>query len=237
MKHDFSGKRVVVVGGGSRIGRALAVAAAECGAEVVVAGRDPVGLEESARMADAARVVQLDLTDPTSLEGLGDRLGPIDHLVSTVSMHATGRVRDLDDHDMQRAIEAKILGPLRLVRHTVDAVRADGSYVFFSGMAAWRPGAGAAVTAAVNGGLAFLGPALAVELAPLRVNVIAPGAIDSGVLDRLDVDERRAAVERLEARSLAGRLGAVDEVVEATLMVMGNGYVNGTVVHVNGGLT
>ncbi|MGH3249589.1 MAG: SDR family oxidoreductase [Trebonia sp.] len=234
----FAGQRVVVVGGGARLGRALVQAVSEAGAEVVVAGRYRERIEAAAAAigpSASARVV--DFADLASVDAFAGQLGAFDHLVSTVSMHAAGPLRSLEMSVITRAFDAKVLSPLRLVQQTADLVRDGGSYTFFSGQAAWRPGAGAVVTATVNGALAFMVQALAVELAPVRVNAIAPGVVDSGNLDALGEQRKQEIVRTASERNPVRRIGRPGDVVSATMMVMANGYMTGTVVHVNGGGT
>ncbi|MBV6760438.1 SDR family oxidoreductase [Rhodococcus opacus] len=232
---DMSGIRVVVVGGGSRIGRALALEASERGASVVVAGRSEQALREvAASSAGRAEWLPIDLSIPETIERFAHEVSTFDHLVSTVSMHAVGALREISDSQIQRAIDAKILGPLRLARSLSDQVSSGGSFTFFSGQAAWRPTRGAVVTATVNGALAFLVQALAVELAPIRVNAIAPGMVDSGALDSSGGAKAQLIAEA-SARNPVGRVGTVHDVVDATLMTMMNGYMTGTVLRVDGG--
>jgi NAD(P)-dependent dehydrogenase (short-subunit alcohol dehydrogenase family) len=147
------------------------------------------------------------------------------------------RLGSLEPTVITRAFDAKVLGPLRLVQQTADLVRDGGSYTFFSGHAAWRPGPGAVVTATVNGALAFMVQAMAVELAPVRVNAVAPGVIDSGALDAFGEERKREIIRATSERNPVGRVGQPDDVVSATMMVMANGYMTGIVVHVNGGGT
>jgi NAD(P)-dependent dehydrogenase (short-subunit alcohol dehydrogenase family) len=234
----FAGQRVVVVGGGARLGRALVRAVSCAGAEVVVAGRHRERIEAAAaETGPSASSLLVDFADRASVDAFAAQLGAFDHLVSTVSMHAGGPLRSLEPEKIDRAFDAKVLSPLRLVQQTADMVRAGGSYTFFSGQAAWRPGPGAVVTATVNGALAFMVQALAVELAPVRVNAIAPGLVDSGALDALGEERKREVVRAASERNPVRRVGQPDDVVSATMMVMANGYMTGTVVHVNGGGT
>lgn len=226
----FEGQRVVVVGGASRLGAALALASMDRGAEVVVAARHrPVG-----RLGDQATYLEVDLSNPETIVAMGEGVGTFDHLVSTVSMHAVGPLLDLSDSDIQASMDAKVLGPLRLARATAGKVRDGGSLTFFSGQAAWRPHRGGTVMATVNGAQAFLVAALAVELAPVRVNAVAPGVVDSGAHDRLG-DEKEQVLADAARQSLVGRVGTVDDIVDATMMLMSNGYMTGTVLHVDGG--
>jgi NAD(P)-dependent dehydrogenase (short-subunit alcohol dehydrogenase family) len=233
---DLTGQRVVVVGGGSRLGRSLALAAAASGAEIVVAGRSPEALADVlAQAGGRGSVLPIDLSDADSIVELGRQVGPFDHLISTVSMHASGPLADLSDEAIRQSIDAKVLGPLRLVRATAAQIRPGGSYTFFSGQAAWRPAPGSVVTSTVNGALAFLVQALAVELAPIRVNAIAPGLVDSGALDRLGADRKAEILEQAAQRNPVGRAGTADDIVPPTMMVLTNGYITGTVLHVDGG--
>lgn len=232
----FTGRRVLLVGGGSRLGAAIAAACASVGAQVVIAGRDQARLADAAsRMTGDVETALVDFEVPSSIQQMAVQVSEIDDVVSTVSMHAAGRIRDLADGDIQRSFDAKIFGAIRLVRATADTIRPGGSYTFFSGQAAWSPAPGGVVTATVNGALAFLVSALAVELAPLRVNAVAPGLIDSGNLDRLGPERKAEMLQDAAAANPVGRVGAPDDVVSATLMVMSNGYMTGTVVHVDGG--
>lgn len=225
----FEGQRVVVVGGASRLGAALALASMDRGAEVVVAARHrPTG-----RLGEAT-YLEVDLSNPETIVAMGEGVGTFDHLVSTVSMHAVGPLLDLSDSDIQASMDAKVLGPMRLARATAGKVRDGGSLTFFSGQAAWRPHRGGTVMATVNGAQAFLVAALAVELAPVRVNAVAPGVVDSGAHDRLG-EEKEQVLADAARLSLVGRVGTVDDIVDATLMLMSNGYMTGTVLHIDGG--
>ena len=232
---DLTGQRVAVVGGGSRLGRAIALAAADRGADIAVAGRSQHDLDEVAAHAPGRSTTHhIDLSEPESISRFGKGLGAFDHLISTVSMHATGPLLDLTDPDIERSVDAKILGPLRLVRATAPHIDPHGSFTFFSGQAAWRPTPGGVVTATVNGALAVAVRALAIELGPIRVNAVAPGVVDSGALDKLG--ERKAdLIAELAQRNPVGRIGTPDDIVPATLMLLSNTYITGTVLHIDGG--
>lgn len=235
METDLTGRRVVVIGAGSGIGRALAVRAAQAGAELVLAGRRTQQLDQTAgELPGSPRVHQVDLADEDSVAALARAVGEFDHLVSTANGAATGPVRDLDPADVRRALDAKITGPLLLAKHTADRIAPDGSLTFFSGYAAWRPAPGRVVMATANGALAFLVPALAVELAPVRVNAISPGVVDSGVWDGLGArkDEFLTGVAE---RNPVRRVGTPDDLAQAALHLMTSGFTTGTVLHVDGG--
>jgi NAD(P)-dependent dehydrogenase (short-subunit alcohol dehydrogenase family) len=231
----LSGRRLAIIGAGSGIGRALARTAAKEGAELVLAGPDLRKLEQVATALEgSARVVKVDLTDEASIAHFVGVVSTLDHLVSTASMHANGPVATLELAAIDRALAAKVTGPLLLAKHTVDRISRTGSMTFFSGFAAWRPAAGYSVMATVNGALAFLVQALAVELAPVRVNAIAPGVVDSGSWDAMGADKEqflRGVAERTPAR----RVGTAADIVSAVLFAVANPFVTGTVLHVDGG--
>ncbi|MFF4294517.1 SDR family oxidoreductase [Streptomyces vinaceus] len=232
---SLDGKRLVVVGAGSHIGRTLARTASAAGAELVLAGPDAGRLADTAAaLPGPARIQVTDLTDEGSIAALADAVGQVDHVVSTAAVPANGPVSGLVLSDVQQAFAAKVFGPLLLAKHLAGRMAQGGSLTFFSGVAAWRPAPERVVMATTNGALAFLVEALAVELAPLRVNAVSPGIIDSGAWDRLGED-KAAFLRGVADRNPARRTGTPDDVVRAVLYAIGNPFVTGTVLHVDGG--
>lgn len=186
------------------------------------------------RAGRPAEVVPVDLADEASIAALAKRVGRFDHLVSTAAMPANGPLAELELADVQRAFAAKVIGPLLLAKHLAGQVREGGSFTFFSGVAAWRPAPARTVMATTNGALAFLVQALAVEIAPVRVNAVSPGIVDTGSWDGLGAgkeDFLRTIAERNPAR----RVGTPDDLIKAVLYAIDNPYVTGTVLHVDGG--
>ncbi|MCX4631578.1 SDR family oxidoreductase [Streptomyces sp. NBC_01443] len=232
---SLDGKRLVVVGAGSHIGRTLARTASAAGAELILAGPDAERLAATANALPApARIQPADLTDECSIAALAEAVGPVDHVVSTAAVPANGPVSGLVLADVQRAFAAKVFGPLLLAKHLAGRMNEGGSLTFFSGVAAWRPAPERVVMATTNGALSFLVEALAVELAPLRVNAVSPGIIDSGAWDRLGAD-KEAFLRGVADRNPARRTGTPDDVVRSVLYAIGNPFVTGTVLHVDGG--
>ncbi|ALO99660.1 Short chain dehydrogenase [Streptomyces hygroscopicus subsp. limoneus] len=232
---ERSGQRIVVIGAGSAIGRQLARTASAEGAELVLAGPDLGKLKETAgELTGPWRTVEFDITDDASAARLADETGPFDHLVSTAAVPANGPLAALDPADVRRAFAAKVIGPLLLAKHLAGQAREGGSFTFFSGVAAWRPAPERTVMATTNGALAFLVQALAVEIAPLRVNAVSPGIVDSGAWDKLG-DAKPGFLRRIADTNPARRVGTADDVVKAVLFAMDNPYVTGTVLHVDGG--
>ena len=231
----LDGQRLVVVGAGSRTGRLVAQAASAAGADLVLAGPDPRKLEWTAgELPGPALVAQVDLAEEESIARLARQAGAFDHLVSTAAMPANGPLAELDLAAVQRAFAAKVIGPLLLAKHMAGQVDAGGSFTFFSGVAAWRPAPERTVMATTNGALAFLVQALAVEIAPVRVNAVSPGIVDTGSWDGLGAD-KEAFLRQVAERNPARRVGTPDDLVQAVLFTMTNPYVTGTVLHVDGG--
>ncbi|MER7047153.1 SDR family oxidoreductase [Streptomyces jumonjinensis] len=231
----LDGRRLIVVGAGSHIGRQLARTASAAGAELILAGPDEDRLKETASgLAGPARIQPLDLADEDSITALATAAGRFDHLVSTAAMPANGPVAGLRLAAVQRAFAAKVIGPLLLAKHLAGQAADGGSFTFFSGVAAWRPAPERVVMATTNGALSFLVEALAVELAPVRVNAVSPGIVDSGAWDGLG-EVKAAFLRGIAERNPARRVGAPDDLVRAVLYAMSNPYVTGTVLHVDGG--
>ncbi|MER6117805.1 SDR family oxidoreductase [Streptomyces sp. A0642] len=232
---DLTGQRLVVVGAGSGTGRLLARVASAAGADLVLAGPDPRKLEWTAgELTGPAEVVPVDLAEEASIAALAKRAGRFDHLVSTAAMPANGPLAELELADIQRAFAAKVIGPMLLAKHLAGQVREGGSFTYFSGVAAWRPAPARTVMATTNGALAFLVQALAVEIAPVRVNAVSPGIVDTGSWDGLGAD-KDAFLRSVAERNPARRVGATDDLIKAVLYVIDNPYVTGTVLHVDGG--
>ncbi|RKE18246.1 SDR family oxidoreductase [Streptomyces sp. TLI_171] len=235
MSASLEGRRLLVIGAGSRTGRLLAHAASADGAELLLAGPDPRKLEWTAgELPGPSTVLPVDLTDEGSIEALATRAGQLDHLVSTAALPANGPLKDLRLADVRRAFDAKVIGPLLLAKHLAGRIAENGSLTFFSGVAAWRPAPARTVMATTNGALAFLVQALAVELAPVRVNAVSPGIVDSGSWDGLGPD-KEAFLQSVAARNPARRVGTPEDLVKAVRYAIDNPYVTGTVLHVDGG--
>jgi NAD(P)-dependent dehydrogenase (short-subunit alcohol dehydrogenase family) len=227
---DLNGSRILVIGGGSGIARAIAVAAHRAGATLVLAGRDKTRLDETAELVGGAETATVDLGDEATVSALAESVGAVDHVISTAGAAANGPVRELGAHAVQRAFDAKVIGPILLAKH----LTVRGSFLFFSGVVGWRPAPGRVVMATANGALGHLVEALSVELAPVRVNAISPGIVDSGLWDGMG--ERKAEfLDGVAASVPARRFGTADDIAEAALFALTNRFTTGAVLHVDGG--
>jgi NAD(P)-dependent dehydrogenase (short-subunit alcohol dehydrogenase family) len=228
-------RTVLVVGRGSGLARAIVLAALDAGARVVAAGRDQAGL--AAAYAGEPGVVPefVDLTDEASIAALGDRLGPVDHVVSTASARARGRLPDLDRDAVRQSFDTKVIGPLMLAKVLAPRMSPDGSFVIFSGVAATKIAVGTMAVAITNAAADTLARSLALELAPIRVNAISPGVIDSGAWDALGPQGKADYFADISARNPAGRIGTPDDIAAAVMFALTSTFLTGQTLHIDGG--
>lgn len=233
----LSGKRVVVVGGTSGMGRGTVLAAAGAGAEVVAAGRRPAS-ERSLERRQVAMVHQavIDVTDEGAVRALFEGLGELDHLVVTASPPPSPRAfLEQDAAGARSFLEGKLLGSWACARHAAPRMRPGGSITFLTGCASIRPRPGLSTVTTAFAALEALSRALALELGPLRVNTIRPGLVDSEMWSLLGESARERLREKVRATFPAHRIGAVEDIGHAAIFLMTNPYVTGAVLEVSGG--
>ncbi len=226
----LQGKKVVVVGAGSGMGLAVAKMALAHQMKVVAVGRTQAKLEE----IPGVRAIAADITNETAVEHLFAEVGAFDHLVVTAHDLRYQTIASFERSEIEHALGSKLVAALLLAKHATKTIAKDGSLTFTSGIAADRPMPRASVVAAANAGLGGLARALAVELGPVRVNVISPGWIDTPVWDRLGMD-KKSAFESMAARLPTRRTGTPEDFAHAARFLMENGFVTGTVLEVDGG--
>ncbi|AYF99242.1 SDR family oxidoreductase [Protaetiibacter intestinalis] len=235
MGSELSGKKVLVIGGSRYLGEAIARRAADAGAAVVVAARDAERASAVASELPRGSAIRLDLTDEADIAAAAAELGTVDHIVITASAHHNAPVSELDYPSMVGAFDAKVFGPLLVAKHFAPLLPPTGSIVLFSGIAAWKPSPPYTIMGVSNGAVEFLAAHLAVELAPVRVNAISPGIVDSGTWDALGADTKQGLLEGAAAANLVGRAGTADDIAEAALWLLTAGFVSGETIHVEGG--
>ena len=182
---------------------------AKPGAQVVVAGRDAHALRQT--YDETVRAEQVDVTDDESIAALAQRLGPIDHLVTTASARARGVLKDLDRDAVRISLDTKVIGPIMLAKYFAPTIADDGSLTLFSGVAAFKPAVGYLGVAVTNGAADFLARSLSLELAPIRVNAISPGVIDTGIWDGLGPEGKQEYFEHFRTHNPARRIGTVED--------------------------
>ncbi|WP_299570284.1 SDR family oxidoreductase [uncultured Williamsia sp.] len=236
MTQRLDGTTVLVIGGAKNLGLAIARRAAELGADVVVGARDGEAAALAATSLGAgARSLAIDVTDEATVRDAAATLGAVDHIVVTSAAHHNVAVTELDHDRTVTAFEAKVIGPMLVAKHFAPSMPASGSLTLFSGVAAWKPSPGKAVMGITNGAVAFAASHLARELAPVRVNAISPGIVDSGTWDGMADADRGSLFDGVAATNPVGRVGRSDDIVDAALWMMTAGFVSGETIHVEGG--
>ena len=227
-------KTVLIIGRGSGIARAIALAVSEEGGRVIAAGRHPDGLADAYRGTDIA-IEHLDVTDESSIAALAGRIAPVDHVVSTASARARGGYTDLTASLVNASFGTKVTGPLLLAKHFTGRLAPGGSFLFMSGATALKPAPGMLAVAATNAAVDAITAGLAVELAPIRVNAIAPGTIDTGAYDALGEERKAALFQARSTSNPARRIGTAGDIAAVALAALTNGFLTGVSITVDGG--
>jgi NAD(P)-dependent dehydrogenase (short-subunit alcohol dehydrogenase family) len=235
MTGSLKDQTVLVIGRGSGLARAVVLAAQDEGARVVAAGRDAAALTAAYAGEPGISTETVDLTDEASIAALGERLGTVDHVISTASARARGRVADLDRDAIRRSFDTKVIGPLMLAKHLAPRMSAGGSFVLFSGVAAAKIAVGTLGVAITNAAADTLARSLALELAPIRVNAISPGVIDTGAWDAFGEQGKADYFAGISARNPARRIGTPGDIAQAVLFALTNTFLTGQTLHVDGG--
>jgi NAD(P)-dependent dehydrogenase (short-subunit alcohol dehydrogenase family) len=231
----FDGQRVVVVGGASGVGYAVAAAALGDGARVVVGSSQAANVEAAvARLGDGATGYTVDVNDEASVAGFFEQVGGFDHLVFTAGDWAGNMFAPARDIDLEAAkanLGVRFWGALAAIKHGLKTIAADGSITLTGGMLAHRPMKGAPVVTAIAGAIEFLASGLAVDLAPIRVNAVCLGLVLTDHTKAMPGPMLRA----MTARQPLPRGGEPAEAAEAYLYLMRAGYTTGQVLRVDGG--
>ena len=236
--HRCDGQRVVIIGASAGIGEATAKAFAARGAAVTITGRSKERLDQAAqRIGHPVLATELDATSREALDAFFATTGTIDHLVLSASPGAVGAgpIATLDEAALRQAFDGKFFAHVKSIQAALPHLRQDGSVTLVTAASARAAFPGTAGLSAVNGALETIVAPLAVELAPLRVNAVSPGVIDTHWWNGLPADQRRAYFESAAAISPVRRVGQPDDVADAIVYLADAGFVTGTVLECTGG--
>ncbi|GIL30017.1 short-chain dehydrogenase [Actinocatenispora comari] len=227
----LEGSAVLVVGGSSGIGLATARAARAAGAEVTVTGRDEARLRAAGDRI-AWRVAELGDHDAITA-AVPERL---DHLVLAAGDAAgIGPVAGLDLASVRRGLDTKVIGFLGAIQAALPALRPGGSITLVGAASARNAAPGAVGLAMINGAVEAAVASLAAELAPVRVNAVSPGVVDTAWWSGFPAEAREAVFTQYGKAATIGRVGTADEVAQAILALLTNPYLTGAVLPVDGG--
>lgn len=237
----LAGRRLLVLGGSSGIGLATAAAAVDAGAAVTLLARDAARLDAAARALRARRagadvdVRAADIGDGDALGRALDQTPDIAHVLLAAGGAVLGGALDDTPGDPLAAVDLRLRSAHTVVRRVAPRLPADGSLVLTGGLSTERPSRGAWAIAVATAATEQLARALALELAPLRVNAISPGWTDTPMWDALLGAAKADVFHGVASRTPIGRLVAPEEVASAVLFLMSNRAMTGEVLHVDGG--
>ncbi|WP_374009095.1 SDR family oxidoreductase [Leifsonia sp. LS-T14] len=234
---SLNGTRVVIVGGTSGIGLATAHAAVDAGAEVVIASSRQASVDAALGELSATTTGRaLDVLDSAAVQRFFAEVGAFDHLVYTAGESL--RLLPIDGLYIDEArsfFQVRYFGALNAVSAAAPHIHPGGSVTLTSGSARTRPGAGWAVASSLCGAITSLAGALALELAPIRVNVVEPGIVRSPLWSGMSAQDQEAMYRQQAELLPAGRVGEVDDVAQAFLYSMTQSFTTGTSIPVDGG--
>jgi NAD(P)-dependent dehydrogenase (short-subunit alcohol dehydrogenase family) len=228
----LAGKKVVVVGGSSGIGLSTAELARREGAEVIIASRNAERLNAVAATLDATAIAA-DVTSDKSVEDLFRACGAVDHVVVTAAQLKTGPFKTVAMEDVRGTMESKFWGAWRVARSA--QIRPGGSLTLVSGFLSIRPRPNSAIVGAANGAIESLARSLALELAPVRVNAVSPGIIDTPIRAAMPEAARRDMLAKTAASLPVGRVGVGEDIARQILAFMTIGFATGSIVYIDGG--
>ena len=228
----LAGQKVVVVGGSSGIGFSTAELAGREGAEVIIASHNADRLNAAAVKLDVKAIVA-DVTSDKSIEDLFRACGPVDHVVVTAAQLRSGPFKTVAMEDVRSTMEGKFWGAWRVARSA--EIRASGSLTLVSGYLSIRPRPNSAIVGAANGAIESLARSLALELAPVRVNAVSPGIIDTPIRAAMPEAARLDMLAKTAAGLPVGRVGLGEDIARQILAFMTIGFATGSIVYIDGG--
>jgi len=231
----LAGQTVVVLGGSAGIGLETARSARAEGADVILTARSPERLEAAAREVGAVKTAAFDATDGDALERFFDDLPQIDHVMVSGGGPYYAPLAEMDFAEVRADIERHLVVSMRVARLATGKVRPGGSLVFISGTGGRRRGVGLTLIGALTAAAPALAENLALEIAPIRVNLVAPGFVDTGLSADLLGEGLEARREELRERLPIRRVVGPEDVAALSVHLMSNTALTGGTYDIDGG--
>ena len=227
-------KSVLVIGGSSGIGYATAAGALAQGAKVTIASRSDEKLRAAqASLPGPVQARPLDVGDTAAADAFFAAAPAYDHIVVSGAAFKFGTVREQNIDDAYAAMNVKFWGAYRVAR--MAKIAPAGSIVFVSGFLSRRPKPNMVLVGAINAALETLAQGLALEMAPIRFNVVSPGIIDTPTRAAMPAEARKALLENTAKALPVKRVGQAEDCAEQILLMLRNTFMTGSVVYVDGG--
>lgn len=228
-------QKIVIVGGSSGMGLSIAKKMASLGYEIAIASRSKSKLEKASQEIPGLETHVLDVCDEDAVQKFFTSIAPFDHLVISAADFVMGPFLTLKTSEARRFFDSKFWGQYTAIKYAAPKMSKKGSIVLFSGIVFEKPSRGLSVASAINGATEGLTRALAMELAPLRVNAISPGIIETPVWDGMQEQAKKAFFEKAGARLPVGKIGQPEDIAQAAQFLIECPFVTGEVLHCDGG--
>ncbi|AMM92630.1 short-chain dehydrogenase [Peribacillus simplex] len=232
----LKGKKVVIIGGSSGVGFESAKQVIAQGAGVIIASRSEDKLQNAKeKLGDRATALILDTTQEQQVQSFFEKVGQFDHLVVSAAETSGGSFLQTDTAKARQLFENKFWGQYYAAKYGAPKILPHGSIILFSGVVAYKSMVGSSILGAVNAAVSNLGQTLALELAPIRVNIVSPGIIDTPSRSEMPEETRNNFYATLGNKLPVKRIGRAEDVGQSVLYLLQNSFVTGTVLHVEGG--
>ena len=226
----------IIFGGSSGIGEAAAKKLVSTGYHVIIVGRDQNRLEQARdRIGAGVEIASVDGTDRPAVEAFFKKVGSFQHLLLSIGGKGAGLFRDVDINEIRGGMEGKFFSYISIAQSALETLQVGGSITFISAGSARVALPGTMGLAAINGAIESVVPVLAKELAPIRVNAVSPGVIDTPWWNVMPQEMKEAIFKQTSETLPVHRVGIPDDVAQAIVYLIGNTFVTGTVLEVDGG--
>ncbi|CAM3096898.1 SDR family oxidoreductase [Paenibacillus lupini] len=203
---------------------------------MVIASRSKAKLQAAKEQLNGSVSIHvLNTTDEEQVRGFFEEIGSYNHLVISAAETSGGKFLETDSEASRQLFENKFWGQYYAAKYGASQLTANGSITLFSGVVAYKKMVGSAALGAVNAAISNLGQTLALELAPIRVNVVSPGIIDTPSRSKMSLDAREQFYDTIADKLPVKRVGSASDAAQSVLYLIQNTFVTGTVLHVDGG--